>query len=216
VDDLGRPRFELRAKKSRAKKSTVKGQLLDCINIYFSSDIQGGNWGRRLARNWARDLNLEEHDELTSFAFLELWSMGRVGVRARLAHAHLPGDFCEGQLLQAACRLSCDIARDSTDFENVLERIEETVDPLWPALARHIARRSTPDDRALLEDLARHPEKREPPLSWGLQFIVRGDVMDDDGNVLQLDDLCDELALPRLPYLEDMPDELDVAWDAED
>ena len=40
--------------------------------------------------------------------------------------------------------------------------------------------------------------------------------MDDDGNVLQLDDLCDELGLPRLPYLEDMPDELDVDWDAED
>jgi hypothetical protein len=76
-----------------------------------------------------------------------------------------------------------------------------------------MARLFTPD-RALLLDLAQHPEKREPPLSWGLQFIVRGDVMLDDGSVVTLDELADEAGLPHLPYLEDLPDELEVDWDA--
>ncbi len=77
-------------------------------------------------------------------------------------------------------------------------------------ISQKIHRGTTPhlcEDRALLVDLARHPEKREPPLSWGLRFIVRGDVMDNDGEVLTLDELCGELGLPRLPYLEEMPDE---------
>ncbi len=37
----------------------------------------------------------------------------------------------------------------------------------------------------------------------------------EDGSVVTLDELADEAGLPRLPYLEDMPDELDVDWEAE-
>jgi hypothetical protein len=86
-------------------------------------------------------------------------------------------------------------------------------EPLWPALARHIAGWGTDEDRALLEHLAQHPEEREPPLSWGLRYIVRGDVMLDDGTVVTLDGLCDELGLPRLPYIEDMPTLLEIEWE---
>jgi len=86
-------------------------------------------------------------------------------------------------------------------------------DPLWPALARHLARRSTEADRALLTDLAAHPEQREPPLSWGLRYIVRGDVLLDDGSVVTLDELADEQGMEHLPYLEEMPPELDVDWE---
>ena len=50
----------------------------------------------------------------------------------------------------------------------------------------------------------------DPPLSWGLQFIVRGDLALEGGAVLTLDELSDELGLPRLPYLEELPDELDL------
>lgn len=74
------------------------------------------------------------------------------------------------------------------------------------------SRRVRSEDHALLTDLAQHPEKRESPLSWGLQFIVRGDVLFDDGSVATLDELCDEAGVPRLPYLEDLPDELEVDW----
>ncbi len=77
-------------------------------------------------------------------------------------------------------------------------------------MARHLARCASAADRALLEDLARHPEKREPPLSWGLQFIVRGDVLLDDGSFVTLDELCDKADLPHLPYLEELPDEIEL------
>jgi hypothetical protein len=116
------------------------------------------------------------------------------------------------QLLSEASRLSLEPKRDDSALQESLKQLASTLDPLWPALARHIARRSTPEDRALLADLAQHPEKREPPLSWGLQFIVRGDVMLRDGSIVTLDELADEAGLPHLPYLEDMPDELGVDW----
>jgi hypothetical protein len=116
-------------------------------------------------------------------------------------------------LLSQASRLSFRPEQDGSAFEKSLVKLSRPLDPLWPALARHIARRSTPEDRALLSDLTQHPEKREPPLSWGLQFIVRGDVMLRDGSVVTLDELADEAGLPHLPYLEDMPDELEVDWD---
>ena len=35
----------------------------------------------------------------------------------------------------------------------------------------------------------------------------------DDGTEVTLDDLADELGVPRLPYLEEMPEELEVDWD---
>jgi hypothetical protein len=39
---------------------------------------------------------------------------------------------------------------------------------------------------------------------------VRGDVMLDDGSVVTLDELADQVGLPHLPYLEDMPAEFEV------
>lgn len=87
-------------------------------------------------------------------------------------------------------------------------------DPLWPALARHIARMSTPEDRALLEDLVRHPEQRPAPLSWGLRHYVRGDLIFDDGSVVTLDELCAQAGVAPLPVLETMPDELDISFNA--
>jgi hypothetical protein len=33
---------------------------------------------------------------------------------------------------------------------------------------------------------------------------------------LTLDDLADEVGLPHLPYLEEMPDELEIDWDKKD
>jgi hypothetical protein len=116
-------------------------------------------------------------------------------------------------LLSVASQLSLTLDQDDSTFDRYLTQLTPTLDPLWPALARHIARRSTPEDRAFLTDLAQHPERREPPLSWGLQFIVRGDVMLRDGSVVTLDELADQAGLPHLPYLEDMPDELEVDWD---
>ncbi|MCP4663631.1 MAG: hypothetical protein GY856_50240, partial [bacterium] len=130
-------------------------------------------WARYLARYLARDWNIKETDWLGSYASIDLLSFGRVGARTQMDHAKIPEDLPEGLLLAVACRLSLHPDGDSAEFEAAIERYAASLDPLWPALARHLARRSTAEDRALLVDLARHPEKREPPLSWGLQFIVR-------------------------------------------
>jgi hypothetical protein len=104
-----------------------------------------------------------------------------------------------------ACRLSLEPQAKPDALLGALESHEGSLDPLWPALARHLARLSTEQDRALLEELAQHPERREPPLSWGLRYIVRGDVTLDDGSALTLDEVTDQMGMPRLPYLENIP-----------
>ncbi len=173
---------------------------------------------RDLARDSARDLDggIEEKGILfkcEDFAAVELMSFGRAGARSLLEQPRFPGEGPESRILSTACWLSLRPGVNDYKLYQALALDGHNVDPLWPALARHLARRATPKDRALLTDLAQHPEKREPPLSWGLQFIVRGDVLFDDGSVVTLDELCDEAGVPRLPYLEDLPDELEVDWE---
>jgi 3',5'-cyclic AMP phosphodiesterase CpdA len=108
-------------------------------------------------------------------------------------------------------------ARASIFAGNSIEELKATIpqlerrglDPFWIAFARHIARISTAEDRALLEDLAAYPEKREPPLSWGLQYIVRGDVLLPDGTEITLDELCAEAGVAPYQLLEEMPPEIE-------
>jgi hypothetical protein len=68
-------------------------------------------------------------------------------------------------------------------------------EPLWPALARAVAGQASEGDRALLCSLARDPSQREGALRWGLQFLVRGDVLLPDGSVVTLEELGLELPL---------------------
>jgi hypothetical protein len=148
---------------------------------------------------------------LPLFAVLEISSVaGRAAPRTALTHGQVPDEVPLLALFRTACRASfapddaslCDeAARACHDFDG---------DPLWPALARHIARLSTPEDRALLVDLARHPEQRDPPLGWGLQYYVRGDLVLDDDSVVTFDELCARAGLAPPQLLEDMPDELDI------
>ena len=170
-------------------------------------------WVRGLAPKWAKDWELDSSsDSALDYAIWEAGAFSRACVRARFAAIQRKMANPAVDLLRVACWASFldsgagKLDSDLRDYENV-----PSLDPLWPALARHIARQSTQADRDLLEDLARHPEKREPPLRWGLQYLVRGDVMLEDGSVIQLDDLSRQHGLDPLPYLEDMPPELD--WD---
>ena len=148
-------------------------------------------------------------------AVLEVISVaGRAAPRSTLAYG-IPSDAALPALFHSACRASLS-PRDAR-----LRKIAAAAcrgfegDALWPALARHVARISTPEERELLTDLARHPEKREPPLSWGLQYYVRGDLVFDDDSVVTLDELCAQANLPPLPLLEPMPDELDIPLEDE-
>lgn len=174
-----------------------------------------GAFVRDLARRF--DCDLARADELPdrawvpSFAILEAGSIvGRAAPRAVLAYGNVTVKIPLLKLFRHACAasfnpgsrvLSDTVVQSCEDFHD---------DPLWPALARHVSRISTTADRQLLEDLASHPEQRPGRLSWGLQHYVRGDLVLDGGQVLTLDELCAQAGMQPLPFLEAMPDELDI------
>ena len=49
------------------------------------------------------------------------------------------------------------------------------------------------------------------PVGGAYQTVAEG--IETQIDVVTLDELCDELGLPHLPYLEEMPEELEVDWD---
>jgi hypothetical protein len=136
---------------------------------------------------------------------LDFWDIeSRVSARgtARSRLASLPdSDNPSINLISAACRESLRPGKHAEALERALRSYDG--DPLWPALARHLTRRATTKDRDLLVDLASHPEKREPPLRWGLQFIVRGDILMPDGSIRMLDDFFVPHGVPAPAYLEE-------------
>jgi hypothetical protein len=172
--------------------------------------IAGVEVKRELCQAWTRRWSLAGNTPwLKDFARYDLRSTGRSVARATVA-TYWQAGFDMVPLLTAACRLSLNPGGKSQSFADAVASLECQVDSLWPALARHLARQSSMDDRALLIDLAQHPERREPPFCWGLQYIVRGDLLLAEGEVVTLDALCDELGLPHLPYLEELADEVDI------
>ncbi|KYG08867.1 hypothetical protein BE21_21130 [Sorangium cellulosum] len=121
-----------------------------------------------------------------------------------------------GSALPALLGSAYHLSKDPDDpaklmsFDALTRAIAPHCDSLWPAFARHVARRSSEEDRALLTELAARPELREPPLSWILKYVVRGDVPLNDGSEVTLDELSMELGYPTRPYLEEMPDSPDA------
>lgn len=165
-------------------------------------------WGEQAPAAWLRD-----------FVNLDSGAIDRYGVVPVVAVRDREGQPIG--LLARACRLALTPASNSavaaatvafndgnadlpannplTAFDEALN--EFTGDSMWPALARHLCNRATDDDRQLLTSLATSPG-RAPPLSWGLQYIVRGDLVFGDGTEMTLDQLADDLGLPHLPILE--------------
>lgn len=188
---------------------------------YFTNDAirsivreLGWDFVHDLARNYGFSESMIRMPWLPTFVFVEWAScFGRAAPRAALAHGEVLGERPLLALFRAACRVS--FAPDDAGLRIASARACDAFkgDPLWSALARHVARISTPDDCALLEDLALHPEQRQPPLSWGIQYYVRGDLMFDDDSVVTLDELCAQAGVAPLPHLEPMPDELDISFD---
>lgn len=181
------------------REKSARQQALACL------------WGEQAPAAWLRD-----------FVELDLGAIDRYGVVPVVAVREQEAPPVG--LLARACRLALIPAADSAVSEAAIainddpadpparnpssafdEALSEfTGDPMWPALARHLCNRATDDDRQLLTSLATVPD-RVPPLSWGLQYIVRGDLVFADGTELTLDQLADDLGLPRLPILEPLP-----------
>jgi hypothetical protein len=157
----------------------------------------------------AHELNVPASGTATrDFVLLDIATPGRSIKRAFLAHQKSRFTSSESIVLAAACDYSLHPGEGISHFEQELESHGNKVHPLWTALARHVGRQSSSGDRSLLAELAQFPEKCESPLSCGLQFVARGDIVLDDGSLLTLDELTDELNLPRLAYLEEMPEDL--------
>ncbi len=166
-------------------------------------------WVRELSRGlapdwtgtWARDLGLQNKygDSVRAFGTTEIASPGRYAGRALSVHGEIPNEPRNGiaRMIQLGAR------------RRPLGAIPANTDPLWPAFARHLGRSASEEDKALLIDLAQHPEQRPTPLQWGLRYIVRGDVMQPDGAVVTLDEIADQFGLPRLAFLEEVPPPLD-------
>ena len=167
-----------------------------------------------LARYLAWDPHLPLSQELASH---HLFSAGFAGTRAILAHSNDPSPLA--RLFATATRCSLDPTLDPSALTLPFDGHE-----LWPALARHVARISTPADRALLEHYAANPEDADTDLlRWALRYWVRGDIMFEDGSVMTLDEIWAKLRenfpeddIPDLPLLEDMQPELEIDWDAEE
>lgn len=153
--------------------------------------------------------------EVPSSQGLPLWfaySVGFAGTRTVFVHSKRDHDALT-ELLRTACLHSFDPTLGPLPPNTF------TGDPLWPALARHVARCSTPEDRALLETLARSPDEAPEPLRWGLRYYVRGDILFEDGSVVTLDDIWASLRekfpedadqLRDLPYLDELPPDIEL------
>src|SRR5262249_17525479 len=157
---------------------------------YFGRDFSR-EVARRFAVAWGVGAEVAAMDWWEDFALIEASSaFGRASVRVAIAYGKLADDAArELALFQPACRVSLGHEPAPDRLNEGLERYGG--DPLWPALARHIARISTRNDRALLEDLAARPEQREGPVSWALRTYVRGDIVMRDGSIVAMDSICD-------------------------
>lgn len=113
-------------------------------------------------------------------------------------------------MIQASClSLKSELSDDS--FVDFLMQVGGKFDPLWLALARHLARRSTDEDRRLLVSRVSEVDG-DDTLSLGLRYIVRGDIVLADGSEVTLDELAIKAGVPTLPMLDEMAEELVVAF----
>lgn len=130
-------------------------------------------------------------------------------MRAAVAHTKDDGNPLL-TLLRTACRISLAGRPDAAALAGPLAALPADTPPVWPALARWLSRCATDEDRRILEHHARHPQDCDAPLSWGLQYIVRGDLVLADGSEVTLDALYDQAGVKPLPLLEPMPPELEL------
>jgi hypothetical protein len=177
---------------------TWTSRLASDMTSSLARDIGGGS-SSTLARILARSWNLQEYGEFgKSFAFSEFArSFGRRTMQSQLKHYDISPNTPElVRLLQLSAR-----------GQDAWETATTDIHPIWPAFGHHLARRSTPEEKALLESYAKDPDSaNDPQLALGLRFIVRGDIMLPDGTFKTLDEIADEHGLPRLPFLEEVPE----------
>ncbi len=170
------------------------------LTRYFVRDLarasgQELHHAQMLARSWcARTGCYEEEELLTTFFSLEVYALGRADAATVLAHVETPLHVPEVRLLQGACQASSSVRAVG----------EGVVDALWYALADYLGGEPARqvEARTLLLGRVGHMESSGEVLSWGLRYLVRGDLYLGQGQHQTLDHLCERLVLPPLPLLD--------------
>ena len=187
--------------------------------------FQGESWLQQAGEDaewrwtWSRDYGAAETlaaalgvpgpaRALRDFVLLDVATPARSAARAFLAHRAASAARPEVVVISAACQDSLNPIKGAARLDAALSQYGNKMHPLWVALSRHVARRSDTADRALLTEAAEAPEKLEPELATGLRYIVRGDILLDDGSEVTLDQLAEDAGVPPLPYLEEIPEDL--------
>jgi hypothetical protein len=156
--------------------------------------VHTAHWQAALAREWTYFL-----DDHGTYSVAQQWAHHLAQNHPRgpapftrdhtvqaVAETHTPWAVGGAvALLRSACQAR--VTRDHAALDQALEHRQE--DPLWRALALALAGRAAPRDRALLLSLVNAPEQRTAPVSWGLRWVVRGDVLLLDGTVVSLEEL---------------------------
>jgi hypothetical protein len=171
------------------------------------SQIEVNSMAEYLSKNVSRLLRSNNQSSRMLFENWDITGCDGMLIRAKLAHLESSPAIPAILLLVLACRVSLHPEWDPELLTQALQFLETS--GIWTALAKHLARISTDADRKLLTEYAAYPERAQAPLSWGLQYIVRGDVLMKDGTDIRLDDLAAELSLPVLPLLDELPGELE-------
>jgi NACHT domain/SIR2-like domain len=186
-----------------------------CWRVNVPRQAEWAEWAWVVSRNFpvaedfGKDLGLPGPlTAVRDFVFLDIATPGRSVARAFLAHYSYWSPSPAATVLTAACKESLHPAENGGCLDLALQEHGVDLHPLWLALSRHLVRQSDAADCTLLTSAARNPEAYEPDLATGLQYIVRGDILLEDGSVVTLDQLADESGIPHLPFLEDMPENL--------
>lgn len=71
----------------------------------------------------------------------------------------------------------------------------------WKSLAATLKNVATAEQKAHLAQAISNPESCLAPLSWGVQFFLRGDILLPDGEVVSLDELCRDAGVEPPPLI---------------
>ena len=190
-----------------------RAELAECAASWASEEMERP-WKEGVLADWTGDLA----DDGT-FSSAQDYAMrlakqrtrpGVVGVWAHDLIADMTVVMDEGRRLgrkpaAAALKAALRLRRGLLDAEAFEAELQASADqePLWLSLARVLAARDAPEDRAVLlaalADVGDHDPALQDQvgheLEWGLRWVVRGDVLLANGRVLTLEELGLELPL---------------------
>jgi NACHT domain len=195
------------------------GPLLEILDQAWENSFRIGNlrqafvgrkWVRENIKSWKRQFSSAILEKLPEdqerFHHCALALAGPLGILGLIGHCESDKTVKPLSMIVEACRIAMNPAKDPRAFKRELARFGDEGDVLWPALSRHLAFRGRKDDEDSLRSLAEDPSQRNGVLGWALKYLVRGDVVLNDGSEISLDELSKSSGVPPLPFIEQYPE----------